>query len=953
MKKKTLLFFCMMACLTAISAVTPIEAGSIKNNTLQAAASTTESIADGLITVSDDNTDIWYYIEVPYSSQVTPIGSIINDHSGRGFTVLTSKGASTNAQFNPLLPNSLRKVQQWKVVANGSDKYSLVNGEGKYFGNLREVSTLEEALQFTVTKMNNYFVKLLNSSNIALGAHPNYTEARFDGNPTNTNLNQNTGLPADGNPGLRTLRFVPIAEIDDNYPVIEAQNSVPVDWFFITSTDPDKTATPCLTLKADGTTFELAAQATGSDDLKRQLFGFVSNDNGEKTNIICLADPTKSMDVSSNSLTLSAMGTKSWILRHVIAPANSNKIQGVIRDSRGTASGTTSGGVIITNELKTENWNYNFTTYDNKYTWFYEPAPTYDVTLTESDENISIVNPSVNAGETATCPVKYGHSLTFSYAVNDSYAPEVTVNGTLYLTGVAEAGSGFTKYTLTVSNITENTAIVLSAVPAIAVTVTADEHISIISPTLDINDQYLSISSSFIQLEMDEGYTPRITSVVNADTVAPAITSLGSNLYNILLTQITDDAIIAIAADPIVLDVEVTAGIGISLQEAPINAKYFTDYSLSFVFTEGYHHPYVKVNGTLWPVVENDGVCTITLPDVRENKSIRVEAFAPSLLPVTEDTYVRGGNTITIYGTENQHTNYSQEGVLMVRHSSADIYELRSYLRFDPTAEIRATPYNQVLLRLVMAANPDRTSGNQYYQIKTAPATLDAINTMTWVSNGETRAELKGDSISEYIRAGFVSEGFVPGKVMETDVTEYILENLAEDSIRIQLAGVLTSSDMLIQFYARESGNIDYVPVLVFNALPSSVDLTADNNIILVLPTESGSTQVDCGASYTVQFKVLAGYSAQVTVDEQIVDAGNPDENGIYTVTINNIKANIAVEIAAIPGTSTDWIISNDPVIEVHYYNLLGQEIYEPNTTDIYITKKIYASKRVEISKNR
>ncbi|MDR1120718.1 MAG: right-handed parallel beta-helix repeat-containing protein [Dysgonamonadaceae bacterium] len=483
------------------------------------------------------------------------------------------------------------------------------------------------------------------------------------------------------------------------------------------------------------------------------------------------------------------------------------------------------------------------------------------------------------------------------------------------------------------------------------ITVNKDERITLITSPGIAGDYTVSSGNPFeLEFSADEGYHP--TATAGGTSLTPA---LSKGIYTLTLENVTTDTLITITTDTIVLDITINAGGNYIQLAEPLQptAKYFTDYNISFTLTGSYHHPYVTVGGIAQTLTENEGVYTVLLTNIRSNTTILIDAFAPEVLLVTEDTYVRGGTNISSYGTENQHTNYSQEGVLMVRHSSADIYELRSYLRFDPTAEIRATPYNQVLLRLVMAANPDRAVNNHYYQIRTVPTTLDAITAMTWASNGETRGALKGDPITEEIRVGYVSEGFGPGKVMEIDVTEYILENLAEDSIRIQLAGVLVSGDMIMQFYAKESGNIDRIPVLIFNALPSTVNLSIGENINLVLPTEAGATQVACGDNYTVKFTVAAGYTAQVQVNGQTVDVGNQNEEGVYTLTINEIKADVAINITAFPETGIDRRINEDPVIEVHYYNLLGQEIYEPDTTDIYITKKIHASKRVEIIKSR
>ncbi|MDR3365901.1 MAG: RICIN domain-containing protein, partial [Prevotellaceae bacterium] len=246
---------------------------------VQAAATT---IADDLITVSDGTYgEVWYYIEVPYPSQAgSPMGSIINDHVGRGFTVLTSKGDNT-AQFAPLYPTNNRQAQQWKVVANGDGKYSLVNKNGKYLGgDLKEKDNLENAVQLSVSRMNAYFVKALDSSSSALGADPNSTNARFEGNPTHTGIDATSGLPSNGNPGLRTLRFVPVAGIDSSYPFIFESGATITKWFYIKSLDTANAAAPYLTLKEDGTTFELAEKSAENIG---QLFGFVSSDNGEKT----------------------------------------------------------------------------------------------------------------------------------------------------------------------------------------------------------------------------------------------------------------------------------------------------------------------------------------------------------------------------------------------------------------------------------------------------------------------------------------------------------------------------------------------------------------------------------------------------------------------------------------------------------------------------------------------
>ncbi|MDR2814819.1 MAG: hypothetical protein LBB79_09250, partial [Prevotellaceae bacterium] len=462
-------------------------------------ASAATKIAGDLITLSEANDTTWYYIEVPYNSQFSPIGSVINDNAGRGFTVLTSKGASTNAQFNPLRPNNLRSVQQWAVVANG-DKYSLVNRNGKYFGNLKDVDDLSNATAFTITIANSYFVKMLNGSNLALGADSDNSNARFNGTPSGTDLDihSNTGLPSAGGGGLRTLRFVPIAQIDDYYPFIFEQNQSVTKWFFIKSLHTANSAAPYLTLKADGTTFELAAK-NGS---LGQLFGFVSSDNGERTNIVSAADPAKYLysgtatKGSPVDVALSSTA-KGWILRHVVAPKISPTIQGIIRDARGSGSkddGNHNGGSIIAFDngaLKGDFWTRDYTTYNNKYAWaFHEKAAPVKLT----GANVTVTAPYSGQNSFAATP---GDNVELKFAANTDYGvTEIKLNSEIILyidkgsevivpnKGLAKDGSG--NYTLTFSNIQDaqevNVSVAKIADTEVAVT-TYGNDITVTSPT--------------------------------------------------------------------------------------------------------------------------------------------------------------------------------------------------------------------------------------------------------------------------------------------------------------------------------------------------------------------------------------------------------------------------------------------------------------------------------------
>ncbi len=73
-----------------------------------------------------------------------------------------------------------------------------------------------------------------------------------------------------------------------------------------------------------------------------------------------------------------------------------------------------------------------------------------------------------------------------------------------------------------------------------------------------------------------------------------------------------------------------------------------------------------------------------------------------------------------------------------------------------------------------------------------------------------------------------------------------------------------------------------------------------------------------------------------------------PFEAMIAVKDVVNLRAvSVEAQETAINGVDA----ANDQVIEVHYYNLQGIEIPEPTTNGIYLVKKVYESKKVEIVK--
>jgi len=71
----------------------------------------------------------------------------------------------------------------------------------------------------------------------------------------------------------------------------------------------------------------------------------------------------------------------------------------------------------------------------------------------------------------------------------------------------------------------------------------------------------------------------------------------------------------------------------------------------------------------------------------------------------------------------------------------------------------------------------------------------------------------------------------------------------------------------------------------------------------------------------------------------------------VITVTTDDGEKTATCDITVDPGTGFDEIIAADPVICEKYYTLQGVEVQKPVVNGIYLVKKTYASKRVEVVK--
>ena len=69
-------------------------------------------------------------------------------------------------------------------------------------------------------------------------------------------------------------------------------------------------------------------------------------------------------------------------------------------------------------------------------------------------------------------------------------------------------------------------------------------------------------------------------------------------------------------------------------------------------------------------------------------------------------------------------------------------------------------------------------------------------------------------------------------------------------------------------------------------------------------------------------------------------------ESGICGTVIDNCEFSLNTTNGLI-GINAD----NDKIVEIHYYNLLGAEIFQPTENTICIVKKVYESQKTEVSK--
>jgi hypothetical protein len=776
------------------------------------------------ITVSDGNTEVWYYIENGHSANGHP-----TNNDGRFGGMITSNGTEVKASMDVIHPTAERGSQKWKVVAVPEEDgfYYLINQNGEYFyrgsdSNYASPTATGDEAKYNLVPVSGtkYFTirrKGRTDAEMKL-------EGRNGGDTNAWDLNESNNPVSNSAPtyGLtnspRSWRFVPESEIDGFYPEIYPKDTPVADvitWSYIKSLDPSISNAPYLTLNEEGTGFEL--QPKLSENIEKQLFGFIGNgktavisgDGGHLTQIVSKADLTKYLNGAA------AGSAFNWYLEHVVAPAISETVQGTIRTNRHGSFLIANGNAIAIQAVNAANAGNGatFDTYNSAYNWAYESAPDVTVSLTSSTTGITIVGTVPEASASGDYTLAYDHPFTVTYTVAAGYAPVVKVNDAPVAFGelVDTGDDGSKTYELTIKHITEDTAVEITAEASITVTVNAT-NVTVVSPTLDDDDQYLSASTSVITFTLNEGYENPAVTIGEAPYALP---DPENGVYTVTLSGLTGDTIVDISATIISLPVTITEVTGISLHSPAGSVDYFDDYTFSFSLAEGYHSPKVVVNGAYYALEapESGTTYTVTLSDVREAKTINVWAFAANVLPVTADTYVGGGDA----AGEKGNTIFAADGGLRIqRRNTSAKWTLRTYLQFDLPDAIRSADYDQATLQLVFKnrEKPDRSTD---FNLEIRPATITGdIADLTWNINGETNETPAVGTVAEAVWV------YEPNALNTIDISPALTGDAS--SIKLQLStndATLTPDDGWFEFYSLEGAapaeNIDYIPTLTFS----------------------------------------------------------------------------------------------------------------------------------------
>ncbi|MDR1121520.1 MAG: hypothetical protein LBM08_11450, partial [Dysgonamonadaceae bacterium] len=454
--------------------------------------------------------------------------------------------------------------------------------------------------------------------------------------------------------------------------------------------------------------------------------------------------------------------------------------------------------------------------------WAYESAPKSLVTVS-SGANITITetSPELISNE---ANVPYDNSITITYTVSANYAPIVTINSETGAVGtiISTDGSGNTTYKLTISHITEAMSISINAEAAILVTVNA-ENVTIISPTLDDQNQYTSASSSVITFELNEGYeNPTVT----LDDVEYTLGEPTDGVYSITLNDPASQTPVAISATIKKCTISWIAGEGVEVTSPGESAivDYNTTYAVYFKLAPGYHSPKVFVNGEnqAFSSPSETGLYAISLFFIKEARTIEILAFPANVLPVTADTYVGGGDG----AGEKGNTVFANETNFRIQRISAQSkWTLRSYLQFDIPQAIQNAGYDKASLRLVFSGREKPNGTQLLLEIRSTTITGEIAN-LTWNINGEQNTALATPTLSTQLLPYDATPHII-------DISGVLTDNDLSNPITLQLSAnetTQTTSDGWYGFYSLEGAidvaNINYIPVLIFEKTtpPTGID---------------------------------------------------------------------------------------------------------------------------------
>lgn len=782
------------------------------------------TIADGLIKVSDDTNEYWYYIENGHAHD----GPRINDKDGR-FCTLISESTNTSTlgsiRTDLVKPTDQRATQKWKVVASETTGYyHLINQKGNYFNAISGTRGSKVSPTVGVTSGTCDIAISLANNNVATSGLYVKMQAKDIANYIGaSNTGNGSGIEYGGTPpavdatkGIhaspRSWRFIPEEDIDTYYPEIyeAATTSDKIyKWYYIKSLDA--------AISGDAkymTTSGLAAKENA------QLFGFVYDGYSSSGTHNSTTDLTKIISKTTGE-TVTIGDVSKWAMRHYYSAsynaeedAWTPEIQVLFRTDKNEGNAFDNTLSLVSAKNATANDIFN-----SAYNWTFEIA-SFSVAV-NGGTNVDIITSNIPT------TVESGTELEIKYKVGPAspdgftYLPVVTVNGGAPLPATLPDDNGI--YTLSLI-VADNTTISIAAEQAQNVitfdlTGVKNNSVTINSPELEDN-KFTTGNVLTVEYSLTEGYTEP-TIMPNDANVTVGTPTLRDGKYIVAISGISKATTLTFANAVITYNVILPAnGDGIIVGTNAVKADYFNDYVFTFTMDNGYNHPQVYANGIyVSPAKNEDGSYSATISDIREDLVITARAFelAENVLPVAADTYITG----TAY-TDYSGVNYSAGDVLWIQGSKGS-YNRISYLEFDLSAFGEAQ-YNVAYLKLIYKERQDKKYEDPIFHVRTVPAEMPALNVVTWNNSGEADGlTRKGDVVSNSVTFARGSEA---GTVLELDVTTYILDNLgASNTIRLAATSIATTEDSAdpesgyFAFYSLEgalaANNIDYIPVLV------------------------------------------------------------------------------------------------------------------------------------------